>query len=111
MFNQEKVIPCSLNMQEWELGRLILEAAGNDEEQRALAKDLHLVAAALNMDKIIISSDRRARNLFRRVARKVPEVGEISWASPLVDDGLLDWLESGNQPGSPFRLDLPPKLI
>lgn len=59
-------------------------------EREELAKDLHLVMAALETDKLILSADDTARRLFARVG--APR--ELGWAR-VGDPGVDAWLRDG----------------
>ncbi len=73
----------------------------NPEEQasneRAIEKDCHLIEAALAADRIIASSDRKARNLFARGCQTVHEIQPIMWIMHDQEamESLKAWLEDG----------------
>jgi hypothetical protein len=61
-----------------------------------LEKDCILVEAALVTDKIILSLDDAARNLFRQSSAKVGELRSIHWANPCrAEEQAADWIASG----------------
>jgi hypothetical protein len=67
-----------------------------EQEATALAKDAHLIAAALLTDRIIISRDEEARRLFGIACKRAGELGEILWANPeFEDEQVAAWLQRG----------------
>lgn len=68
----------------------------SEKNKNAVIKDVHLVEAALETDKIVISGDDMARNLFRSASRSIGEIKQIIWVNPIHDDEkVVVWLESG----------------
>jgi len=62
----------------------------------AMEKDAHLLEAAIQHDRIVLSRDEVMRQILRGVAAEIQEVAQILWANPaLEDDGVLVWLEGG----------------
>lgn len=64
----------------------------------AIKKDVHLVIAALQFDKIIISNDKIARRNFAVSYSNIhPALGDVMWVVPDELEGrvVLDWLNSG----------------
>ncbi|HEY9419998.1 MAG TPA: hypothetical protein VIW92_01160 [Thermoanaerobaculia bacterium] len=65
-------------------------------EKRAILKDAHLVEAACQTDRIVISRDETVRDLFRRACHQVQEIHDVCWANPEIEDErVADWLISG----------------
>ena len=56
----------------------ILRTSRNDEQRRAMLKDLPLIHAALRADYIVVSRDENARALFQ-----IRELSAITWANPV----------------------------
>lgn len=64
------------------------------QTQRAAAeKDLLLIEAALATDRIVVSLDNTAREIFRQVAADLPALQGLVWANPVTDPGFAAWLE------------------
>ncbi|KMY49555.1 hypothetical protein [Peribacillus loiseleuriae] len=62
----------------------------------AITKDLHLIEAALLTDKIIISSDKRARNHFSSIVHIIEELKELTWINPVnIEENVIGWINSG----------------
>lgn len=70
------------------------------EDSEEIEKDLHLVEAALDTDRVVISTDNRARTAFDELADQgVGELSQLGWLNPdedeievLSEDELLDAL-------------------
>jgi hypothetical protein len=73
-----------------QIDRAIERAGYGAAQEHAVQEDLHLVLAALEADKLVLSGDDTARALFARLA----PVGHVGWAS-VNDRGALRWLERG----------------
>lgn len=68
----------------------------------AALKDLHLVVLALASDRIILSTDDTAGDLFARLAKLDDRLAPVHWINPRTHcDGLIPWLEQG----APERAD------
>lgn len=61
-----------------------------------VAKDLHLIAAALETDRIVLSNEVRARRAMGEAARAVPDFATIHWANPTDPaDSAIAWVADG----------------
>ena len=78
-----------------------LTKLGRSPEQRAaVLKDLHLIEAALQADRIVVSLDENARMLFQ-----VQELDTIVWVNPVSEHSRMQsWLEQGAPPVEEWRL-------
>ena len=64
--------------------------------QPGVAKDLHLIGAALETDRIVLSNDDRARRAMRDAAALVPDIATIHWANPTnVEEDAAAWVTAG----------------
>ncbi|MEM9275874.1 MAG: hypothetical protein AAGA80_23375 [Cyanobacteria bacterium P01_F01_bin.143] len=64
--------------------------------KKAMLKDCLLIEAALATDKIVISSDKRVRNHFRKASQTIEELRDILWVNPNNEkDQAIDWLKDG----------------
>lgn len=62
----------------------------------AMEKDLLLILAALQADRLIASCDRKVKDLFAQVALTFDDIKNIVWVDPSQeDDDCPHWLESG----------------
>ena len=66
--------------------------------KRIILKDVHLVEAALSMDRIIISLDERAKHHFSSIVSNIPDLTKLMWVNPLRDENVIDWLKQGAEP-------------
>ncbi len=65
-----------------------------ERDRLAATKDLHLIGAAMQSDRRVISLDAKARALFVEVGVSVAWVRTIHWGNP--EERLTgDWLRSG----------------
>jgi len=74
-----------------------VEQATEEEQKRnVMLKDFHLIEAALQTDKTVISVDETVRLCFHTVAQRVHILKHIIWVNPCKDDGLcIEWLHNG----------------
>jgi hypothetical protein len=66
-------------------------------KQADCLKDFHLIEAAIEADRIIISLDSTARDLFAETCDDGDKLAEIMWVHPN-EETILDWLEKGALP-------------
>lgn len=61
-----------------------------------LRKDLHLVQAALQTDRVIITLDHRARLGFEGLEGRVESIRRLRWLDPAREhDEIYRWLKGG----------------
>ncbi len=61
-----------------------------------MLKDFHLVEAASQADKIVISMDETVRNCFREITHKIRPLAFIAWVNPCIrEETPVDWLKNG----------------
>lgn len=97
---RRKVIDLStdeLNPWVTELQRRVDELGLASEVAKILEKDLHLVAAALATDDIVLSKDRRARHHFGAAALQIDELARLMWGSLFEEEAgqTVVWLKAG----------------
>jgi len=69
-----------------------------------IMKDLHLIEAALETDKTVISLDNQVREHFKRASVSVEELKVIVWVNPKEpEENAIYWLEYGARPDN-FRM-------
>lgn len=61
----------------------------------AMAKDAHLITAAVNSDARVASLDDRVRGHFSKSLRAFDAVMEIAWVNPVEEADAGDWLRAG----------------
>ncbi|MBE3039357.1 MAG: hypothetical protein IMZ62_11165 [Chloroflexi bacterium] len=69
-----------------------------EKGRRAVAKDMHLLAAALATDNTVVSRDKEVRELLREAVREAPRFRKIVWVNPHEEDDSMKWLEEGAKP-------------
>jgi len=93
------------DVREEQLRERIRESAAKLSDRRALEKDCHLVEAALQADRVVISRDEVVRNLFRQGCSRVEELRAILWANPeRGEEGTVEWVRAGAKPEKGRRL-------
>jgi hypothetical protein len=92
MFARKKIE--HLDMEEDpQLRERICNAAENDGQEAALIKDCHLIEAALETDKIIVSLDETAREAFRKASQSIADLRNICWVNPVPpEEKAIEWL-------------------
>jgi hypothetical protein len=78
------------------LRRQIEECAPSVNKGKAMLKDVHLVEAACQADKIVISMDEVVRGCFHELAYYAPQLKQLTWINPRQDaEEPLLWLRNG----------------
>ena len=82
----------------------IMNTTDNENEIENMQKDYHLIQAALETDKTIISLDETVRTLFAQVSQHVNEIRHIIWVNPdrTEEEQPIAWLKNG-APSEPHR--------
>lgn len=93
MVARKKLIP--LNVEERQDLRQQVELANITQGQKeAMLKDCHLIEAAINTDRRIISLDDAARKLFVGLSGSVADIQDVLWVNPVSDsEQVITWLE------------------
>jgi hypothetical protein len=66
------------------------------KQAAALEKDLLLITAAVETDRIVASGDGTVRALFEKAARHVGTIARITWVNPIdAEDSYSSWLRAG----------------
>lgn len=77
----------------------IEQVASNERAAEAIRKDYRLIEAAIATDRIVISLDDRARNLFTVAAQSVGNLRDVAWVNPdKAEEQPILWLENGAKP-------------
>ena len=77
----------------------IKETATNKKACEDIRKDFHLLEAALETDRTIISLDETVRQHFTQAAPSVGEIRDTVWVNPeRTKERSLPWLRDGAQP-------------
>ncbi|WP_143034878.1 nucleotide exchange factor GrpE [Glycomyces sambucus] len=80
----------------------VLSARGRD----AIEKDILLIIAAQNSDRILASLDRTLKSLLKLIAHRSPEVHSLVWIDPDPDcrsgvdaKDVISWMQRGAKVG------------
>jgi hypothetical protein len=80
-----------------------------ERERRAIRKDAHLIEAALQTDRIVISRDEIVRGLFRQCCPVISQIRNVLWANPEIEaEQVVPWLKGGAKEEPARRLDFNP---
>ncbi len=79
-----------------ELRHKVEEVAPHENKRQAMLKDIHLIEAAFEADKIVISMDETVRGCFHEITLRVGVLKQIAWVNPCKDEETpIDWLKDG----------------
>ncbi len=79
-----------------DLRNCIERCAPSDNKCKAMLKDVHLVEAALQADKIVISMDEVVRGCFHDLSHQAHQLKQITWVNPCQEhEHALNWLREG----------------
>jgi len=70
--------------------------ATTTKKKDAMLKDAHLLIAAMESDRIVVSKDDNARKFFSELSESVKEIGEVAWVNPVsAEADTIAWLKAG----------------
>ena len=82
-----------------------IDGAVTRDQKAIVAKDIHLIEAAIATDRLITSRDKRARRAFGDAADAMSELRRVVWVDPTCDgEKPIDWLQNGAQAEARRRL-------
>ena len=85
-----------IKVDEDEILRGRIDAAVYLDQKAIVAKDVHLIEAAIATDRLVASQDERARRAFGNASANVSELKQIVWVNPTQDEEKpIDWLRDG----------------
>ena len=74
--------------------RIDMDVTPNQKE--IIAKDVHLIEAAIKTDRLVTSQDEKARKAFGNASTSVGELRQIVWVNPTRKcEKPIDWLRDG----------------
>ena len=83
----------------------ISELYNEHHGQKRMSEDFHLITAALETDKTVISLERQVRDLFKIAAQEVKELQDITWVNPdKPEENAIEWLRQGANPSRDIQL-------
>ncbi len=95
MWGRRQVDQIDVAPNEW-LRTKLDQAYPSDKRRQAVAKDVHLVEAALETDRTIASRDEKARSLLIAAVPHVKLLGTVMWVNPVNDhENCVQWLQGG----------------
>lgn len=98
MYGRKKVVALD-TPSDARLRRKIERVAASGGDREAMLKDCHLIEAALATDRVVVSLDQIARDLFDGTADRVSELRCVAWVNPDdLEEDAIRWLETGAQP-------------
>jgi hypothetical protein len=78
------------------LRQQIEQHAPTETKRQAMLKDVHLLEAACQADKAVVSMDEVVRGCFRELAHQVHQLKPIAWVNPCQEiETPLVWLREG----------------
>ncbi|HXA68113.1 MAG TPA: hypothetical protein VNV82_23325 [Bryobacteraceae bacterium] len=99
MYARKKVVELKVTVDE-DFRQRLSGPGRNPEQRAAMPKDLHLIEAALQADRIVVSLDENAHMLFQ-----VQELNSIIWVNPVSEQPRMQsWLEQGAPPVDEWKL-------
>lgn len=103
MYGRRLVIQIEVNEDETLRGRI--DAAVHGDQRAIVAKDVHLIEAAIVADRLVTSNDEKARGVFKDASDRVVDLQQIVWVNPTGDnEEPIKWLENGAPDEKPRML-------
>lgn len=94
MYGRRLVIQIEVNEDETLRGRI--DAAVHRDQKVIVAKDVHLMEAAIATDRLVTSRDESVRGVFKGASDQVSDLKQIVWVNPTRDEETpIDWLRNG----------------
>lgn len=79
-----------------ELRQKVEQCASNGNKREAMLKDIHLIEAAFQADRIVISMDETVRYCFHEITQRISLLRRIAWVNPCKsEETVIDWLQFG----------------
>lgn len=76
--------------------RATIERLCGEAQAEAILKDFHLLEAAWESDRLILSLDDTARSLLVPLVKRLPRLGTFTWVNPTEEgEAVIDWLTKG----------------
>lgn len=78
------------------LRRKVQQATTNEKRREAMLKDIHLIEAAFQADKIVSSMDETVRGCFHEATQKISMLRQVAWVNPCKNEETpIEWLHNG----------------
>ena len=73
-----------------------IDQAMHRDQRAIVAKDVHLIEAAIATDRLVTSKDESARGVFKDASNGVVDLQQIVWVNPTCDnEDPIEWLQNG----------------
>lgn len=103
MWGRQRVVPIEGERDEQLRERI--DGVVTRDQKAVVAKDIHLIEAAVATDQLVTSRDKCARKAFGDAADVVRELRQVVWVDPTRDDEKpIDWLQNGAKAEASRRL-------
>lgn len=81
---------------DYDLRSKVEQATKSENKRKDMLKDIHLIEAAFQADKIVISMDETVRQCFHEATHSVATLKQIAWVNPCKSEETpTDWLRGG----------------
>ena len=72
------------------------QCAATENKRKAMLKDIHLIEAAFQADRIVLSMDEIVRHCFQEITDRIRALKRIAWVNPYKSEETpIDWLKNG----------------
>ena len=79
-----------------DLRRKVEYATMSEKKRAAMLKDVHLIEAAFQADRIVISMDETVRQYFHEATHSIGILKQVAWVNPCKgEETPIDWLRDG----------------
>ena len=96
MYGRKRVYRIEMEKERDDNLRGRIDAAVHRDQKAIIAKDVHLIEAAIAMDQLVTSKDESARDAFKDASNGVVELKQIVWVNPTGDNEKpIEWLQNG----------------
>ena len=96
MYGRKRVYRIEMEKERDDNLRGRIDAAVHRDQKAIIAKDVHLIEAAIAMDQLVTSKDESARDAFKDASNGVVGLKQIVWVNPTCDNETpIDWLRNG----------------
>ncbi len=73
-----------------------IDRAVHKNQKAIVAKDAHLIEAAIATDRLVTSRDESVRGVFKGASDQVSDLKQIVWVNPTRDEETpVEWLQNG----------------
>ena len=96
MYGRRRVYRIEMQKERDNNMRKRIDRAVHRDQRAIVAKDVHLIEAAIATDRLVTSKDGSARGVFKDASDGVVELKQIVWVNPAcANEEPIKWLENG----------------